>query len=242
MPPLDPSSEPLLRVAALSKHFGGHQVLDGVSFDLAPGTLAVLGGSNGAGKTTLLRCLAGLAAFTGTAHVRGTPLDGTPGAKRLVGYVPQSVGLAEAGTVGEVLTLFARLRGTTLDELDLIDDFLPPLHRRLGVLSGGQRQRVVLATSLLGRPPLLLLDEPTANLDDEGRDAWWKVLARLAAEGSSALIASPAPSDLAGVATDMIVLHHGRIAHHGPLRLHRVAAQPSSTPPTVAEAAQEAWA
>jgi ABC-type multidrug transport system ATPase subunit len=203
----------LLEVVDLRKTYGPHTALDGVTFGLDAGEIAVLAGSNGAGKSTLLRCLAGLAACTGTAHLLGRPLTIDPEARRRLGYVPQSVALPESSTVAEVLHLFARLRGSELTALDLPDGFLPDGQRRVGTLSGGQQQRVVVAAALLGDPALLLLDEPAANLDVDGRGDLWGLLHERSSAGTAVLLASPSPRDLAGVADRMITLDQGRIRH-----------------------------
>ena len=209
--------EEILKVDALSKAYSTHTVLDEVSFTLDAGTIAVLAGSNGTGKTTLLRCLAGLAAYSGSASVRGHALDGRTASRRLVGYLPQAVSLTDSATVGEVLDLFARLRGVERDDVLLPEGFLPPVERPIGILSGGQRQRVALAVALLGRPPLLLLDEPVANLDEHGREGFWQTMRSLRDAGTAVLIASPHPGDLAGVANRAVVLSDGTVAFDGPV-------------------------
>jgi ABC-type multidrug transport system ATPase subunit len=206
------TASPLLVVEDLRKGYGRHQVLDGASFEVAPGTVTALAGPNGTGKSTLLRCLAGLAGCQGSAVIGSQVLDGSPAHRRRIGYVPQRVSLPESGTVGEVLTLFSRLRGASLDSMPFPPGFVPPPERRVGVLSGGQQQRVVLAAALLGAPRLLLLDEPSANLDEEGREQLWRVLRELADEGAAVLVASPSPSDLAGVADRELVVEEGRVS------------------------------
>jgi ABC-type multidrug transport system ATPase subunit len=201
----------LLEVDRLHKAYREHVVLDDVSFALPRGCIAALSGSNGSGKSTLLRCLAGLATYAGTARLDGAVLDGSTQARRLVSYVPQTVVLRESASVAETVRLFATIRGVALADVDLPDGFLPPPDRLIGVLSGGQRQRVVLAAALLGSPRLLLLDEPAANLDDEGREALWSVLVARAAEGTAALIATPYPADLDGIADRQVGLMGGRV-------------------------------
>jgi ABC-type multidrug transport system ATPase subunit len=210
------SPSPLLVVEELGKRYGRHQVLDGVSFAVEAGTVTAVAGANGTGKSTLLRCLAGLARFEGSAMIGAQALDGSPAHRRLVGYVPQRVSLPDSGTVGEVLTLFTRLRGAPLDSVPFPKGFVPPAEQRVGVLSGGQQQRVVLAAALLGAPKLLLLDEPSANLDEDGREQLWGVLRTLADRGAAVLVASPSPSDLAGVADRELVVETGRISTRPP--------------------------
>jgi ABC-type multidrug transport system ATPase subunit len=214
---------PALLTVGLSKAYGPHTVLDEVTMRVGPGEIAVVSGSNGTGKSTLLRCVAGLIPFRGQAQVAGLPVDGRRTVRRLIGYMPQSVQLPDNVTVGEVVAFFARLRGADPEMADLPEGFLPAAERPIGILSGGQRQRVALAVALLGRPRLLLLDEPVANLDELGREGFWQTLRALSAEGTAALIASPMPSDLAGVADRAIVLDDGRIVFDGPMNgMHAV--------------------
>jgi ABC-type multidrug transport system ATPase subunit len=208
-------SDAVLSINRLSKSYGPHPVLVDVSLELEPGTIAVVSGANGTGKSTLLRCVAGLARFEGAVRVAGAPA-GVEAARRTVGYLPQTVALPDNVTVGEVLTFFAQLRGAGSPP-DLPDGFLPAGERPVGVLSGGQRQRVALAVALLGAPGLLLLDEPVANLDEAGREAFWQTLREAAGAGAAALVASPMPGDLAGVARRAILLDEGRVAFDGPM-------------------------
>lgn len=214
---------PALLTLGLSKSYGPHVVLDEVTLRLFPGEIAVVSGANGTGKSTLLRCIAGLTAFRGEARVAGIPVDGRRAVRREIGYMPQSIQLPENVTVGEVVAFFARLRGANPEPTDLPEGFLPADERPIGILSGGQRQRVALAVALLGRPGLLLLDEPVANLDELGREGFWQTLRDLSAGGATALIASPMPSDLAGVADRAIVLDDGRVVFDGPMNgIHAV--------------------
>ena len=114
-------------------------------------------------------------------------------------------------TVDEALAFFARLRGADSLETLLPDGFLRDGATRVGTMSGGQKQRLAIAIALLGRPEVLLLDEPVANLDADGRAAVWAVLSELRTHGTTALIASPSPTDLAGIGDRTVVLQDGRI-------------------------------
>jgi ABC-type multidrug transport system ATPase subunit len=214
---------PALLTVGLSKAFGPHTVLESVSVRVSPGEIAVVSGSNGTGKSTLLRCVAGLTPFRGEARVHGLTVDGHRAVRRLIGYMPQAVQLPENVTVGEVIGFFAKLRGADPEPADLPEGFLPAAERPIGILSGGQRQRVALAVAILGRPRLLLLDEPVANLDELGREGFWQTLRALSEQGTAALIASPMPSDLAGVADRAIVLDDGEVVFDGPMNgIHAV--------------------
>ena len=217
----------LLEIHGVTKAFGDHTVLNDVSLELARGDIALLVGANGSGKSTLLRCVAGLTVSKGTLRVLGA--DPRSAARRgLIGYLPQLVALPEAVTVGEVVAFFARLRGVSVsgpDELaaavPLPDGFLPALERPIGALSGGMRRRVALAAALIGSPPLVLLDEPAASLDEEHSASLWETMKALRAAGGTALIAMPLlvtsllRHDLATVADRAVLLDRGRVVHDG---------------------------
>ena len=206
------ASEVVVRAVGVGKRYGRLEpVLDQIGFEARRGSIVTLAGSNGSGKSTLLRCIAGLASFTGSLEVCGHPVDGGIGSRRSLGYLPQSVTLPHNATIDEALTFFAQLRGADPTQLALPDGFLRAGGTRIGILSGGQKQRVAIAIALLGNPAVLLLDEPVANLDEEGRAAFWDVLRERRADGTTALIASPSPSDLAGLGDRVIVLRDGRI-------------------------------
>ncbi len=222
-----PEDAPILQVEDLSKSFGSWS-LDDVSFALPPGRIASLAGANGSGKSTVLRCIAGLTRFEGTVRVCGVTVDGGVEARRQLAYVPQTVSLPATATIGEVLELFARLRGTDLDGLPVPDGFLRPWSTRIGTLSGGHRQRVALAAAFVGSPRLLLLDEPVANLDEEGRSVFWELLSHLRDQGATALVAAPALSSGApvAIADHAIQLSDGRLVSSGPVL--RVVDEPAS--------------
>lgn len=210
------ASVPALEVVNVRKSYKGRgRVLDNVTFSVESGRIIALAGANGAGKSTLLRCLSGILKFRGEARVCGEDLHGKPAVRRLLGYLPQSVALPETATVVEVLVFFARLRGADPDDLVVPETFLPDFGARIGTLSGGQRQRVAIAVSLLGRPRLLLLDEPVANLDEEGRESFWEILTDLKADGSTSIVASPSPGDLSAVPDRVIRLEEGRFDDGG---------------------------
>src|SRR5699024_5048198 len=142
--------------------------LENVSFDVRPGESVALWGSNGAGKTTLIRCMLGVTSFNGEASVEGisSKKQGKEVRKR-IGYVPQVMPFFDL-PVGEMVLLITRLRGVPPTEgLNLLKRFNLAHTRRKPVrsLSGGMRQKLALTLALLGDPHLLVLDEPTANLD-----------------------------------------------------------------------------
>jgi ABC-type multidrug transport system ATPase subunit len=208
-------------VERLTKTFPGGWGLHGVSLAVPAGEIVALGGPNGSGKSTLLKCLAGLMRCQGEIRIDGRSMDGSPAARASIGYLPQTAAMAEHATVGEMLDLFAELRGAHRDTIGLPEGFVRPDADRIGVLSGGQRHRVALAIALLGRPRLLLLDEPVANLDEEGRAVFWATLGARCREGASAIVSSPSPSDLRGIADRAIAMRDGAVVADEDLRAPR---------------------
>lgn len=199
-------------VKNVSKRYGRNApTLINLDLEIEPGTIVTLAGSNGSGKSTLLRCMAGLARFTGSIKVCGKPVDNRGAFRRLIGYLPQAVSLPPHATVAEAIRFFARLRGADVSVLPVDPEFLPPFGARIGTLSGGQRQRVALTIALLGAPEVILLDEPVANLDLGGREAVWDLLRQLRDDGTTVIIASPSPIDLAGIGDRTVLLDEGSI-------------------------------
>jgi ABC-type multidrug transport system ATPase subunit len=203
---------PLLEVQGLDKAYRSGWGLHDVSFSLPAGVIAALGGPNGSGKSTLLKCLAGLSRFDGTARIDGVPVDGSAKWREMVGYLPQWVSLPDDASIGEVIDLFADLRGVGRETVSLPPAFVRPDGDLIGELSGGQRHRVALAVALLGNPKLLLLDEPVASLDEEGRTEFWSLLRLLRdRDGVTSIVSSPSPSELRGVADRALYMDDGRL-------------------------------
>ena len=192
----------LLRLENIGVRLGGRQILSGVSFAVAPGQFTGLIGPNGAGKTTLLRVILGLPPPTeGRVLLNGSPKTRHGGG--LIGYVPQKlaidqdmplrardvVGLGIDGNkLGFPLRSASRRRRIT-EALEAVgaESYADA---RIGELSGGEQQRVLIAHALIGRPRLLLLDEPLANLDLRSEQGIVSVLARLAHEQGIAVLIS----------------------------------------------------
>ncbi len=207
----------MIQVEGVSKSYGSVQALRGVSLVVARGeTLGVIG-PNGAGKTTLLKILLGLVRpDRGSVTVDGLDLLNDPIAVRSrIGYVPQQDGFEERDTGREALTFLARLRGSPDDEIlrhvasvggeSWID-------RPTGTLSGGQRQRLSVAAALLGDPPVLLLDEPTASLDPRATASFRDLMSSLAADGRTLVLCSHLLDDVERLCDRVVVLLEGEIA------------------------------
>jgi ABC-2 type transport system ATP-binding protein len=170
---------------------GAKEVLHGLSFDLEPGEVTGLLGPSGCGKTTLMRAMVGVQReVRGTLTVLGEEA-GSPGLRRRVGYVTQAPAVYGDLTVAENLRYFAALSGAANADAVVEQVALGPQRDQLvRDLSGGQHARVSLATALLGRPELLVLDEPTVGLDPVLRRDLWELFRALAADGATLLVSS----------------------------------------------------
>ncbi len=204
----------VVEVRGLTKYFGDRLVLDHVSFIVRPGEALALWGPNGAGKTTILRCLLGRTAYTGTVTVFGhSPLEDGPAVRAQIGYVPQQLPLLDL-TTSELLTTVARLRGEPLErawERLGVFGLQQTWYQPVRTLSGGMQQRLALALATIGDPPLLLLDEPTANLDVTAREELLSALRELRESGRTIIFASHRSDDIWHLATRVLRLEAGRI-------------------------------
>ena len=196
---------------------GGREVLPGLSLAVPRGQVVGLLGPSGGGKSTLMRAVVGVQRVAGgTVTVLGRPA-GDPALRRLVAYVTQSPSVYGDLSVQANLRYFGRLlglRGAALDDdvrrvvaaVDLADHIGATTAR----LSGGQRSRVSLAAALLGRPELLVLDEPTVGLDPVLRRDLWQLFARLAADGTTLFVSSHV-MDEATRCDRLLLLRDGRL-------------------------------
>jgi ABC-type multidrug transport system ATPase subunit len=204
-----------IAVTELTKRYGRVAAVDGVSFDIQPGQAVALWGPNGAGKTTILRCLLGLARYEGAIRVHGIdPVRDGRAVRHLIGFVPQELA-PSAMTVGEMAAFIARLKGATSEQaheqLRLLG-IEEQTGKALSALSGGMKQRLALALALIGSPAILLLDEPTANLDAAGRADLLELLRRLKHDGMTLLFSSHRPDDVLTLADRILLIERGVIA------------------------------
>jgi ABC-2 type transport system ATP-binding protein len=213
-----------VNAAGIRKAFGAKTVLDGVDLAVSTGQIVALLGPNGAGKTTLIRVLATLLRpDAGTATVAGHDLLADPvGVRRSISLTGQYAAVDDMLTGEENLRMMARLRhlppraardraAELLAQFDLAD----ARRRLVKTYSGGMRRRLDLAVSLVARPELLFLDEPTTGLDPRSRDQLWSAVKDLADDGVTVLLTTQYLAEAEQLADNVAVLHQGRIVAEG---------------------------
>lgn len=195
---------------------GSTVALANVSLAVEPGRVTGLLGPSGSGKTTLIRSIVGVQIVkSGTVRVLGLPA-GDPALRRRVGYMTQSPSVYADLTVRENLVFFARLLGAGRADVDrtmaavALTDHAEQV---VATLSGGERARTSLATALLGRPDVLVLDEPTVGLDPVLRRDLWAMFSGLAAEGQTLLVSSHV-MDEADRCDELVLLRGGSLVAH----------------------------
>ncbi len=208
----------------LSKSFGATRAVDGLSLSVRSGEIYGLVGPDGAGKTTTIRLLCGaLRPDSGSATIGGHDLAQDPeSARAQIGYLPQRFGLYGDLTVIENLRFFAQVHGLRESEwrprTQAILEFVGLAefaNRRAEQLSGGMKQKLGLATALVHRPKMLLLDEPTGGVDPVTRQDFWQLLIRIVSqEGVSALVSTPY-MDEASRCARVGFIHRGRMIVEG---------------------------
>jgi ABC-2 type transport system ATP-binding protein len=213
-----------VKAAGICKSFGGPPVLDHVDLAIEQGTVLGLLGPNGAGKTTLVRILATiLRPDAGAAVVAGHDLMGDPnGVKRSISLTGQFAAVDDVLTGRENLQMMARLlrvpRRSTADvvaQLLHTFDLSESAERRAGTYSGGMRRRLDLAISMITKPALLFLDEPTTGLDPRSRDQVWATVRGLVDDGVTVLLTTQYLDEADQLADNIALLDEGRIVAQG---------------------------
>jgi ABC-2 type transport system ATP-binding protein len=213
-----------IEAQGLQKTYGDVVALDGLDLRVEAGTVFGLLGPNGAGKTTLVRILATLLPPTGgRAAVLGNDVVAEPLAvRRTIGMAGQLAAVDGELTGRENVEMVARLSRLPKDEArrragDVLDRFglADVADRRAATYSGGMRRRLDLAAGLIGRPPVVLLDEPTAGLDPRSRIELWAIVEELRREGTTVLLTTQYLDEADRLAQRIGVVDHGRIAAQG---------------------------
>ncbi|MPZ26401.1 MAG: ATP-binding cassette domain-containing protein [Micromonosporaceae bacterium] len=208
----------------LVKHFGETKALDGVDLAVRPGTVLGLLGPNGAGKTTAVRVLATLLRpDAGRASVNGYDVvNDAHQVRQLIGLTGQYASVDETLTGTENLLLIGRLLGIPKPQAkqrarELLAQFelTDAASRATKTYSGGMRRRLDLASSLVGRPTLLYLDEPTTGLDPRARAELWELIRRLVAGGTTVLLTTQYLDEADELADEIMVIDHGRVIASG---------------------------
>jgi ABC-2 type transport system ATP-binding protein len=218
------TSQHVIHVQGLEKSYKKLEVLRGVDFDVARGSIFALLGSNGAGKTTVVNILSTLLkADAGTASVNGFDVA-TQGAdvRESFSLTGQFAAVDEILSGRENLVLVARLRhlkdpGAIADELLKRFSLTDAAARKVSTYSGGMRRRLDIAMSLVGNPQVIFLDEPTTGLDPEARIEVWQAVKELAEHGTTVLLTTHYLDEAEHLADRIAILHGGRIIVNGTL-------------------------
>lgn len=213
-----------ITIRGLKKHFGEVQALRGIDLNVEKGSILGLLGPNGAGKTTLIRILTTLMQpDEGAATVEGYDVTEKPQAVReIIGLAGQYAAVDENLTARENLIMVGRLyhmsrseAAERATELLIQFDLDDAADRLLKTYSGGMRRRLDLAASLVNRPPVLILDEPTTGLDPQSRIALWKIIRELVEDGTTVLLTSQYLEEADALAHDIVVIDHGQVIASG---------------------------
>jgi ABC-2 type transport system ATP-binding protein len=214
----------LIAVSHLVKRYGSHAAVDDISFQVGRGEVVGFLGPNGAGKSTTLRILAGfLGPTAGTVTVAGHDVVAEPlEARKSIGYMPEGVPLYPEMRVSEYLRFRAELklvpgalRAGYVDEAIHKAGVVEVAHKRIAHLSKGYRQRVGLADAIVAKPPIVILDEPTAGLDpNQIREA--RALVRELGREHTVVVSTHILGEVEACATRVVLIHRGKLVAEGP--------------------------
>ncbi len=211
-------SQKILAVDKVKKKYGKFVALDTISFSIGKGRHLLVLGPNGAGKTTLIKCVMDLVKFEGKIEVGGTDVKrDARAAKKLIGYVPQNYAFYENLTVREHARLSVRLKEVGIEQMKEKLETVDLWHardRKVRALSDGMKQRLGIAFALIGNPPLLLLDEPTSNVDLRGQLEFQTLLQGFLKEGKT-LLTTTHLTGLGELANEVMVLDKGKMIANG---------------------------
>lgn len=206
-----PGRPPVISVSGVTRRFGPVVALDDVTLDIAPGELVGILGPNGAGKSTLLSLVSGQRKpDSGTVRLCGLdPRD--PAARTTLGLTPQETGLPATLKVREVVDYIGGHYPDAVPTAELLEQFgLTELaERQTGGMSGGQKRRLAVALALVGRPSVILLDEPTTGLDVSARQVLWQAIRDYHSGGGTVLLTSHYLEEVQALAERVVVVDQG---------------------------------
>ncbi|QGG96024.1 ABC transporter ATP-binding protein [Actinomarinicola tropica] len=219
----------------MTKSYGNLDVLRGLDLEVARGSVVALLGSNGAGKTTLVKILSTLLRPDGgTATVNGVDVATEPEeVRRSISLTGQFAAVDDVLTGRENLVLVAKLRhladpqGIAAEQLERLS-LTEAGDRRAGTYSGGMRRRLDIAMSLVGRPPIVFLDEPTTGLDPHARREVWDSIRELADDGTTILLTTQYLEEAEQLADRIAILHEGTVLVEGTLAELRALMPPAT--------------
>ncbi len=209
---------PAIEINQVHKYFGAVTALEGIDLEISPGEFFALLGPNGAGKTTLIHILAGLTlASSGSARVMGHDVvTSYREARRLLGVVPQELVFDPFFTVRETLVIQSGYYGlkkndSWIDEIIHHLDLADKANTNMRALSGGMKRRVLVAQALVHKPPVIVLDEPTAGVDVELRQALWRFIKQLNRDGHTIVLTTHYLDEAEALCNRVAMLKQGRV-------------------------------
>jgi len=204
----------MIKVESLNKNIKGKAILKGISFEVAEGECVALIGPNGAGKTTLLDCLLGdKLVASGQVSIQGLPVTSSQ-LDYIRGYLPQENVIVQKLKVKELIAFFKSIYPNPLNnqEIDQLLQFDKQQKEQLAEkLSGGQKRLFSFVLTLIGRPKLVFLDEPTAAMDTSTRQRFWEIVQELKAKGVTILYSSHYIEEVEHTADRILVLNKGEL-------------------------------
>jgi len=205
----------IITVKDLKKNYGDFEAVKGISFNVLEGEIFGLLGPNGAGKSTTLEIIETLRSKTsGEVNVAGLDLDQSPNEiKKIIGVQLQTSGFYPSLNLTELINLFAGLYNETIDPLTLLDtvNLRDKAKSKYKELSGGQKQRFSIASSLINKPRIIFLDEPTTGLDPHARRNLWELIKNIRAQGTTVIITTHYMDEAEMLCDRVAIIDSGKI-------------------------------
>jgi len=205
----------IITVKELKKNYGDFEAVKGISFNVLEGEIFGLLGPNGAGKSTTLEIIETLRSKTsGQVNVAGFDLDESPNEiKKIIGVQLQTSGFYPSLNLTELIDLFAGLYNETIDPLALLDtvNLRDKAKSKFKELSGGQKQRFSIASSLINKPRIIFLDEPTTGLDPHARRNLWELIKNIRTQGTTVIITTHYMDEAEVLCDRVAIIDSGKI-------------------------------